>query len=120
MQKGPAVATLPSLWATTAGPIAMEDPRGAIDPVPRSEREVESLGDQPPEPPAERMRTAIDLGEPALAGEEGKVSVLDRDDHLVHGVQGLHLAGLVVLLGRDLAPGGIREFGRDLLAVPLG
>src|SRR5581483_11700782 len=85
-----------------------------------SEREVERLGDEPPEPPAERVRSAVDLGEAAEAGLEDQVGVLQRDDHLVNGVQRLGLAGLRVLLGRDLAPGRCRELGGNLLAVPLG
>src|SRR5205823_966638 len=52
------------------------------------------------------MRTAVDLGEPALAGVKVEVGVLDRNDHFVNCIQGLELTCLLVLLGCDLTAGG--------------
>ena len=66
------------------------------------------------------MRAAVDLGEPALAGLEEQVWVVDRDDHLVDRVQRFRLTRLLVLLGGDFATGRVGELGRDVLAVALG
>jgi hypothetical protein len=75
------------------------------------QREVERLGDQSPEPPAERVGPAVDLGEAAQAGLQGQIAIVDGDDHLVDGGQGLDLSGLLILLRRDLAAGEVRQLG---------
>ena len=50
-----------------------------------SEREVKGLHDQAPEPPAEGVGSAVDLGEAPQARLKGQVLVVDRNRDFVHG-----------------------------------
>ena len=64
-------------------------------PIP-SKCEVERLGDHPPEPPGEGAGAAVDLGEAPQARLQHQLGVVDGDNDLVDGGEGLGLAGPLV------------------------
>src|SRR5271157_4439688 len=85
-----------------------------------SEGEVERLVDEPVQPPAKSVGTAVDLGEPAQTRLEREVRVLDRDDRLVDSRLGLDRACLGIGLAGDFTAGHVRELRGDLVPASLG